>query len=55
MIIIIYYYYYKKQGVFPLYEGLDNGGGERDKASPLTCAGRKPMVDVMGRPVMEYT
>lgn len=35
-------------------KGLIMAGGEGTRLRPLTCGRPKPMVDVMGRPVMEY-
>lgn len=35
-------------------KGLIMAGGEGTRLRPLTCGKPKPMIDVMGRPVMEY-
>lgn len=35
-------------------KGLIMAGGEGTRLRPLTCGRPKPMVDIMGRPVMEY-
>jgi mannose-1-phosphate guanylyltransferase/phosphomannomutase len=35
-------------------KGLIIAGGEGTRLRPLTCGKPKPMVDIMGRPVMEY-
>ncbi|MCK9478736.1 MAG: sugar phosphate nucleotidyltransferase [Firmicutes bacterium] len=35
-------------------KGLIMAGGEGTRLRPLTCTKPKPMVDIMGRPVMEY-